>query len=327
MKTVSLVCSLLVLGMVSPMPAPGRDGSTVDQAKPIVVRKRVGTNHNLSKGLRPRGPNLQLRQDVSLDYSYVGGAKIKSGPDGHLGEQTSAFRYSLKVPVDAQWSFRVGLHYKRFDFSVPEGALLPNNLQTISPSFGVDYRLLDQWSVFGGISPRLSMIDNGDHIGSQDFRVGGILGATYNPSRTLSLQFGVVVNPDSLGSPVLPAVGVRWEFADLWTLNFGFPRTSIDHQLLPNLTLSLIKVGFEGGSFHTSKTYGDAMGRPQLNDRKLQYQEVRVGTGANYAVTESIQVGLTAGAVVYRNFDFKDTAYSQKVDPAPYVQLSVKTDF
>jgi hypothetical protein len=215
----------------------------------------------------------------------------------------------------------------RLDFGQPAGSPLPNDLQTISVSAGASYKVSDEWAVFGQISPRLETIDNLDQVESQDFQLGGALGATYDPNQDLSLRFGLAINPGAIGTPVLPVLGLRWHFAKPWTLNFGFPRTSLDYQLLPNLRLSPIEVGFEGGSFHTSKTYGDSVGMSQLDDRKLEYNEVRVGSGVDYAVMKNINVELTAGAVVYREFDFQDSGVSPKIDPAPYVQLGVKVGF
>ncbi len=172
------------------------------------------------------------------------------------------------------------------------------------------------------------MIDVWDNIQSQDFDFRGGIGATYQRNKDLSLVFGLGIDPDySLGIPVIPFLGLHCHFADQWNLNFGFPKTSIDYQLLPNLRLSPIELGFEGGSFHTSKSYGSSVGDPQLNDRKLDYREVRVGVGADYALQKNIDVTLNAGAVVYREFDFRDANTSPEVKPAPFVQVGVKVGF
>jgi hypothetical protein len=88
-----------------------------------------------------------------------------------------------------------------------------------------------------------------------------------------------------------------------------------------------IEASFEGGFYYTSSTYGNSAGMSQLNDRRLEYSEIRVGTGADYGVTKDIHVGLDAGAVVYREFDFQNSGFSPKVDPAPYVQLGAKVAF
>jgi long-subunit fatty acid transport protein len=285
------------------------------------------TDSKDTKGLSLDHPPTLLKEDVSLDYSYVGGADLHSGLGGHLGEQTTQFRYGLKAPLNDQWSLHFGLDYNRIDFGQPTGSPLPYNLQTLSFGFGANYKISDQWSVFGDVSPRLNMIDGWNQIESQDFQVGGMVGANYEFNKDLSLRFGLGINPGETGIPVMPILGVRWRFTDLWTLNFGFPRTSVDYQILPNLRLSPIEVGFEGGSFHTNKTYGSLVGMPQLNDRELDYREVRVGVGADYAITKNIHAGLTAGAVVYREFNFNDANFSPKVDPAPYVQLGVRIGF
>jgi hypothetical protein len=49
--------------------------------------------------------------------------------------------------------------------------------------------------------------------------------------------------------------------------------------------------------------------------------------GAEYTVIKNVQLGLTAGAVVYRKIDFEDAGFSPKIDPAPYVQLGAKVSF
>ncbi len=294
-------------------PPTSSDGITVDQKD--------------YKGISTKTPTLSIREDVNLSYTYVGNSDLKSGASGHMGEQTTQFGYNLKVPVNESLSFQWGINYNRLDFGQPAGSPLPDNLQTLSTTLGAEYKLSDEWALFGAVVPRLELIDNWDQIESQDFQVGGALGAIYDPNPDLSLRFGLAVNPGSIGTPVLPLLGLRWQFAKPWTLNFGFPRTAIDYQLLPNLRLSPIEISFNGGSFHTSKTYGNSVGMVDLNDRRLEYNEVRVGTGADYAVMKNMHVGLTAGAVVYREFDFKDASFSPKVDPAPYVQLGVKVGF
>ncbi len=294
-------------------PPTSSDGITVDQKD--------------YRGVSMKTPSLSIREDVNLDYTYVGDADLKSGATGHMGEQTAQFGYGLKVPISENLSFQWRINYNRLDFSQPAGSPLPDNLQTLSTSLGAAYKLSSEWALFGAVIPRLELIDNWNQIESQEFQLGGALGATYDPNPHLSLRFGVAVNPGAIGTPVLPVLGLRWQFAEPWTLQFGFPRTAIDYQLLPNLRLSPLEIGFNGGSFHTGKSYGGSVGMAQLNDRKLDYNEIRVGAGADYAVMKNIHVGLTAGAVVYREFDFKDASYSPKAEPAPYVQLGVKVGF
>lgn len=268
-----------------------------------------------------------IPEDVSLRYSYVGDSKLKSGASGNMGEQTSQFGYGLKIPLRDDLALHWGFNYNRLDFGQPAGSPLPDSLQTLSTSLGIDYKIDSEWGVFGAVSPRIGLVDNWNNVESDNFDMSGAFGATYDPAKDLSIRFGLAINPGTSSIPVLPLVGVRWKFEDDWTLNFGFPRTAIDYQLLPNLRLTPIEVGFEGGSFHTGKTYGDSVGMPQLNNQKLDYTEVRVGIGASYTIVQNVDLGLSSGVVAYRQFDFKNADVSPKVDPAPYVQLGVRVGF
>ncbi|HEY8967300.1 MAG TPA: DUF6268 family outer membrane beta-barrel protein, partial [Candidatus Methylacidiphilales bacterium] len=215
----------------------------------------------------------------------------------------------------------------RLDFGRPAGSLLPQNLQIVSTSLGAQYQIDDQWAAFAAVSPRLSLMQGWDRVDAQEVSIGGAVGANWKYSPDLALTFGLAVNPGSENIPVLPLVGAKWKFAEGWTLNAGIPRTSIDWQALPNLRFSPLLVGFEGGTYHTSKTYGNAYGAPNLNDRRMSYSEVRVGLGAGYAILPNLTADLSGGVIAYRQFDFKDAGYNPKVDPAPYVQVGLRVGF
>ncbi len=275
-------------------------------------------------------PKAGIREEVTLDYAYAGGADLKSAGtigSGSLQEQSTHLGYNVLIPIDDKWSVRWGLADSRLDFGRPARSPLPQNLQTLTMNFGAQYKIDSQWTAFGGIAPRLSLMDGWDRVNSQEVAFGGMLGARYDVNRDLAFTFGLGINPGNNGLPVMPLVGVHWGFAKDWTLDVGIPRTAVSYQLLPNLRLNPLLVGFDGGTFHTSKTYGNAFGMPQLNDRQLQYTEVRVGTGASYFFQPTVSLDLTGGVIAYRQFDFKDAGYSPKVDPAPYVQLGLRIGF
>jgi hypothetical protein len=308
--------------MNSNPPPGGNDGITAPS----------GTDQKEMKNSKEFGPieapSPRIDQDATIAYSYVGGAYYKSDATGNLGsEQATEFRYGLKIPIDQQIKLQFGLNYTRLDFGEPTGSPLPYSLETLELHFGASYKLSEQWGLFADIAPRLEIVDGWDNIESNDFEIGGVIGATYDPNPNLSIRGGLGINPSGIDIPVLPVIGVRWRFTQDWTLNFGFPRTSIDYQILSNLRVSPLEVGFEGGDFHTSKTYGNSVGDSYLNDRRLYYSEVRLGVGADYAVQKNLHVGLDTGAVVYREFDFHNTGYSPTVDPAPFVQLSARIGF
>ncbi len=276
---------------------------------------------DIEPALRPA-----LVESVAAHYSYVGGSDLKSNGNGELTEQTSDFRYDLRVPINDTVGVGFGLGYNRIDFGTPENSFLPDSLETLNLGLLGYYKLSNDWSLFAMFGPRLNLINGWDEIEAKNVTWAGGFGAHYDFNKDLSIQFGLGVNPGTDRLPILPILGVRWAFADKWTLNAGFPRTAIDYQLLSNLTLSL-ETSFLGGTYETSSTYGDSVGRSELNNRSLSYNEVRIGLGALYNLTKNVALELSTGAVVYREFDFKDTDYDPTVKPAPYVKTGVKISF
>lgn len=266
-------------------------------------------------------------EEVTLNSSYAGKADVKSGSGGKLDEQTTDFNYSANIPLRSDMSLLAGVRYNRLDFGQSGSSPLPNSLETVSIPVGINYKISDRWGFFGVLSPQLNLLNGWDEIQSQDIRLGVTVGATYEFNNDLSGRFGLAINSGQEDSPVIPLVGLNWHFAEFWTLNFGFPKTSIDYQLFEKLRLSVIELGFQGGTYHTGSSYGNSVGHPELNDRDLVYTEIRVGTGASYTLTKNVDLQASTGVVAYREFDFKDSGYKQKVDPAPYIQLGVKVGF
>ncbi len=313
--------------------APGGTAATQPEIAPSDTLAAEPRKQDMAdaKAMSPEAARKFLNEDFSMSYSYVGDGHVGAGTRGHSGnldEQTSALGYGVEVPLSEKWMVTGGLGYSRFDFGRPEGSYLPQNFQKFSLNMGVGYKLSDEWSLFGRFGPNLNIID-GFNIYSNDLTFSGALGAVYKPSKTLAVRFGLAVDSDNgTGLPVMPLLALKWDFAKDWDLNLGLPRTSVDWQILPNLQVSPLMAEFMGGSYHTSKSYGDRVGLPELNDRKLDYTEIRLGAGATYAVTKDLDLNFSVGSVVYRKFDFKDASdASPKVDPAPYVQVGAKLKF
>lgn len=276
-------------------------------------------------------PKKHVFQEVDLSYSYVGDAKLggkNRGNDGDLGEQSASLGYRNRVPVNDQLSIIQGLNYNRFDFSRPQGSFLPQNLQQFSLSVGAGYALSDKWNLFAMFGPTLSLVDGFD-IYSDNISFRGVAGASYAVNKDLLVQFGLAIAPDNgIDIPVIPFGAAQWSFAENWKLNLGLPKTSLDWNIQSNLCWSLLEAQYAGGTYHTNGSYGTKLGAPDLNDRRLNYREVRVGTSATYTPFKGLDLNVAVGAAVYRNFDFDDVGNaSPTVDPAPYVQAGAKVSF
>jgi hypothetical protein len=311
-------------------PSIGGDSmSTTSTAVPEELTPAQAASVSAKEVLSPG--HIEIRQEFSADYSYVGGAQARAHADaggahyGDMDEQTSAMRYGLSVPLTASLALEGGVGYHRIDFGNPQGgSALPQSLQAITPDIGLRYRYSPDWSLFGRFNPEIEAVN--DWNDSAYLRLTGAMGATWSPNPNLDLTFGLVINPGVADIPVMPLAAVRWHFANAWTLSLGFPKTAVEYQINKQWNV-WAGPSFEGGLYKTGSNYGNSFGRPDLDNQRLQYQEIRVGIGSEYRLTSSIGLEGQVGSSVYREFDFKNTAYRVQVQPAPYAELGLKFHF
>ena len=142
-------------------------------------------------------------------------------------------------------------------------------------------------------------------------------------------MFGLNVNPFS-DNPVLPIVGVRWQFTPGWLFNLGFPRSGFTCKYSEQFSLSA-GVSFQGGSFRVGR---DPRANPlllpvgpSLADTYLDYREIRAGLSLDYALTETMKLSFDFGAVTDRKFDWFDRNYRLDGDAGSYFGLSLKGSF
>jgi hypothetical protein len=65
----------------------------------------------------------------------------------------------------------------------------------------------------------------------------------------------------------------------------------------------------------------------QLQNAVVQYNEDRVGLQVKYKGIKHLEVVAGAGCTVFREFDFFRADRRAKLDPAPFVQLSLEAKF
>jgi hypothetical protein len=126
---------------------------------------------------------------------------------------------------------------------------------------------------------------------------------------------------------VLPAVGLRWKFADRWLLNGILPRPRLEYELSDKITL-YAGAEFRNASYRVDDRFGTANGDPRLDGAWVDYTEIRAGGGISWKLTDSITADLEAGALLYREFDFHRAGPSFENDgSAPYGQIAVRARF
>lgn len=203
---------------------------------------------------------------------------------------------------------------------------------TPPPSFRISLPKLPFVSVIRGgflpLGPRVSRFAPDStgtlRIDGKTFNVPLLLGASYAKSRDLTWLFGARVNAYSEHA-VLPFVGVRWQFAPDWSLGLAFPRSGVQWRVSPDLTLDA-GIGFQGGTYRITDNIGTPAGAVgQLANTFVDYREIRVGFGAEFALNRRLSFRIDAGAFTDRRFDYFDRDYTLDGDGGVFAAVALRT--
>ena len=152
-----------------------------------------------------------------------------------------------------------------------------------------------------------------------------LLGFVYLIDADLQWFFGLRVDLKS-HYPVFPAAGVRWKFADLWTLNLMLPAPRLEYDVNSKLQ-TYFGAGIVAGTYVVGEHYGDDRGLPQLNHATLDYTELRLGPGLSWKARPNLTLEAEVGYVVHRSWDFFDQDINPTSNPVPYLQLAIHAHF
>ncbi len=281
----------------------------VDEEKDTTSKKTAAVGHEASAGI-----------------SYSGNGNIKQG-NRSLGDADSIHNhvnYVATFRVTEKIHGRAGFDWDRHSFGLPDGTPLPNTLQQTSLRLGFDAELSDKWVMRLEASP--GIYSDFQDISGKDFNAPVILGFSYFVNSRLQWVFGLSAD-FRREIPVLPGAGVRWQFADDWTLNFILPNPKLEYQIDPTLSI-FIGADLLGGTYAVSEKQGNGIGQPNLNNEIIEYTEARVGGGLEYKFHPAVSLQAEAGAVVYRKFSYENENLNVKADePVPYGAISVKATF
>jgi hypothetical protein len=259
-------------------------------------------------------------QEVDAEFGYVGGSTTTSdGRDiGSVDEWNAGLSYVISPQLNRRLFLRCGAQWRRFSFGVPEGALLPEELQQINAIIGFDWQASDKWLVRAELQP--GVYSDFQEVTWRDVSAPLILGAVYLANADLQWMFGLRVVPRS-AYPVLPAVGVRWRFAPEWTMNLFMPDPRLEYDLNDRLK-AYVGASFKVGTFMLGDHFGEDHGQPGFNHAILDYFEVLVGPGISWKIRPNLTLDVNAGCLVYRGFNFSDSDLIARSQPAPYVQIA-----
>ncbi len=261
-----------------------------------------------------------VSEELDAEAGYAGGATTRGGGAnlGSIDEWKTALQYVISPQINRRLFLRFGVRWQRIAFGVPEHSPVPRELDQIGAIVGFDWQASDNWLLRAELQPGVY----------SDFRSAGwrsvdaplLAGAVYIANADLQWMFGLRVVPRS-EYPVLPVAGVRWKFADPWTLNLLMPNPRLEYDLNDRLK-AWLGADLTAGTYAVGDRFGTDIGKTALNHATLDFFELRAGAGIVWKIKPNLSLEASAGCMAYRSFSFFDHDLIERSRPAPYFQIA-----
>lgn len=267
----------------------------------------------------------EVQHQFSTGFSYSAPADLSIGTvnTGEMDAFHSDFSYLLRFKTSDTYAWGAGFAWERSGFGLPAGVPLPNTVNALTLKFQNDWQFADQWNL--RIDVRPGLFSDLQDIDGGDFNAPLTIGLAYAQSKTL--MWVAAANVDlQRDIPIIGGLGVRWQFAEDWTLSLLLPKPTLEYQVSPAAT---VYVGGElmGGAYRVAEDLGTRTGRPNLNDEIVSYREIRVGGGVRARLGQSVTANVEGGWVVDRRFTYEDADLQLNGDGALYFGLSLNARF
>lgn len=279
----------------------------------------VACSASLLNASDARDASLTSTYSASISYTAEGEVERHGKDLGDLSVTWTRASYALSGSIDDRWRWHAGPWFEFTHFDVSPRALLPDEGYVTALQLGGVWQINPRWTARLDIRPGL--YSDFEDISGSDFNAPFVVAVTYASSSNVLWVLGLGVNWRSdlgtIGGP-----GVRWQFAEDWTLNLVLPKPTIDYQLTRDVA---VYAGGEWRSsyFRVNEHFGTSRSRPVLNDDDFTYRELRALAGARWAFSRQLYVNLEGGYAFNRRAEFRDADVTMKIDGAPFVQLGV----
>ena len=181
---------------------------------------------SLDNGVAAPAAQAQPAADKSarLPIAVTGGVSEQFKADIDKGGSFSLTRVkagvSLPVRLNDAFTLSTSLRYEYdyYDFSgIPS---LWKNINTLSASAILSWRVDEKWTAYGGGFVKMSA-ESGSAL-NQGTTGGGLIGFNYQVNETLSLGAGLALMSQlEDDTRVLPLITAKWKFDDSWRLDVG----------------------------------------------------------------------------------------------------------
>lgn len=272
----------------------------------------------LSAAAQPRGAG----DTFEASYSFSSRGSLERG--ARLGDvylQRLGLEFSSGTSLAEQTRLIYGVRFSDTTLDADPGVPLPDHLSSLALNIGVSHALSTQWSSVLLLRPGIYSDTNS--FNRDSFTVPVLLAFNYLALPGLIWTAGARYDAYSRQN-LLPAAGVRWEYAPGWTLNIGFPKTGIAWKAASDLTLGA-DFSLQGGNYRLTQQPSQASIAiyPGLKGTYLEYREIRAGLTLQYEFEKNFALELAGGLVADRRFDYFQRGLRLDGDTAAYATLGL----
>ena len=265
--------------------------------------------------------------EYTAEDTYVGGGDVqrRSNKSVRDFDENDSILHLVFTPRTKLGVLRLGAEWERFSFGLPDGAPLPDTLQSVSLVMGLDMQFSD--SIIVRVEGQPGVYDTEfDNLGWDSFNFPFLVGGTYIYSPNLQLVLGVSVDIERK-YPVIPVAGIRWKIAPQWLLDAVLPTPRLQFEMSKDVSL-YVGANVKQTSYRVDDDFGNANGMPKLNHAILTYSEIRTGGGFDWKISPIVTFTGEVGYQPYRDFDFyrAEVRYHQD-GGAPYAMISLHGAF
>jgi hypothetical protein len=264
-----------------------------------------------------------ILDSLAVEYGYSSRESLdRAGPAGSVGVHRSALIAEGRRALSLTDTLAYGLQLELNTLDADATTFVPDQLAEVTMRLGFSRKISPSWTA--SLSLRPGLYGDLENIDGKTFNVPLLIGASYAKTRDLIWLFGARANVYS-EHPVLPLVGVRWQFSQDWSASLAFPRSGVQWRIAPNLTLDA-GVGFQGGTYRITENIGTPTGLVgRIANTFVDYREIRVGIGAEFALDRRVSIRIDAGTFTDRRFDYFDRNYTLDGDGGLFGALAIRT--
>ncbi len=243
----------------------------------------------------------------------------------HIDELENTFEYGHRIHLFDQVYLKLGVEYKRYDFG-QTNAPLPSTLSTLHGEINFEYIVKGNVAAFVNFNPGVYYANSKVSLGSVDMNTaaGTLFPMPFlkNVYGLIGLEFSVLAH-----NPVQPFGGLVWLINDHMRLQAVPEEPRFIYTV--NKQLDFFVGGEVNGTAFKRNSDDDA--RPQFkrfSKGVIDFSEDRVGAGLTYTPVEAVDIDVSGGWDIQRDFNYyRGDSKRFVTDGAPYVKLEVSANF